>query len=316
MTSTLMQPLPNITEEAASVANAALPEGAGLSEGVTLLEVMTQLAYRKWLIAKITAGAVLAGAVLIVVLPVRYTASTDILPPRQTQSASELLLGQITNGSLGSLAGMSQSGGLGLKSPDDLYMGLLKSRPVADAIIRQFDLERMYRCRDMTAARQKLADNTTVMSEKSGLISVAATDKDKNRAAALANAYTEQLRALTQSLAVTEASQRRLFYEEQLKGAKNELVKAEYGFQQVQQTKGVVQPDAQAKALIESLASLRAQVVAKQVEVQAMRSYSTERNPDVQLAENQLSSLQAQVSRLELRNHASYPYNPSDLSIE
>lgn len=313
MTSTLIQPLANTAEEATPAASGTLSTGSGLNEGATLIETITQLAYRKWLIAKITAGAVLAGAILAFVLPVRYTATTEILPPRQTQSASELLLGQIANANLGSLAGIAQSSGLGLKSPSDLYIGLLKSRPVADAIIRQFDLQRVYRSRDMTAARQKLADSAAVASEKSGLISVSITDKDKNRAAEMANAYTEQLRVLTQSLAVTEASQRRLFYEEQLKRAKDDLVKAEYSFQQVQQKKGVVQPDAQAKALIESLASLRAQIVAKQVEVQALRSYSTERNPDVQLAENQLSSLQAQVSRLELRNHSSYP---SDLSIQ
>ena len=91
--------------------------------------------------------------------------------------------------------------------------------------------------------------------------------------------------SLPKSIAVTEASQRRLFYEEQLKQANDALVAAELAFQQVQQRKGLVQLDAQAKAMIESLALLRAQVAAKEVEVQALRSYSTEHNPDVELAE-------------------------------
>jgi capsule polysaccharide export protein KpsE/RkpR len=155
----------------------------------------------------------------------------------------------------------------------------------------------------MTAARQGLATNTVVTSEKNGFISVSVTDKDKKRVAEMANTYTDQLRTLTKTLAVTEASQRRLFYEEQLKQAKEALVAAELAFQQVQQQKGLVQLDAQAKAMIESLAALRAQVAAKRVEVQALRSYSTEQNPDVQLAERELTSLQAEESRLEQSNH-------------
>jgi uncharacterized protein involved in exopolysaccharide biosynthesis len=101
---------------------------------------------------------------------------------------------------------------------------------------------------------------------------------------------------------VTEASQRRLFNEDQLKQAKDALVSAELAFQQVQQQKGLVQLDAQAKAMIEGLAALRAQVAAKQVEVQALRSYSTEHNPDMQLAERELASLQAEETRLEQRS--------------
>jgi uncharacterized protein involved in exopolysaccharide biosynthesis len=121
----------------------------------------------------------------------------------------------------------------------------------------------------------------------------------------MANAYTDQLRILTKTLAVTEASQRRFFYEEQLKQAKEALVASELAFQQVQQQKGLVQLDAQAKAMIEGVAVLRAQVAAKQVEVETRRSYSTEQNPDVQLAERELTSLQAEETRLAQNNHSS-----------
>jgi tyrosine-protein kinase Etk/Wzc len=156
----------------------------------------------------------------------------------------------------------------------------------------------------MTAARKELADNTVITSEKKGFITVSVTDKDKKCVAEMANAYTDQLRILTKTLAVTEASQRRVFYDEQLQEARETLLAAELAFQQVQQQKGLVQLDAQAKAMIEGLAALRAQVAAKQVEVQTLRSYSTEQNPDVQLAERQLTSLQAEEARLEQGNHS------------
>jgi capsule polysaccharide export protein KpsE/RkpR len=193
---------------------------------------------------------------------------------------------------------------LGLKNPNDIYVGLLTSRPIADAIIQKFSLAKVYHARDMTDARKKLAGYTGVTSEKNGFISVSVTDKDKKRVVEMANAYTDELRILTKTLAVTEASQRRLFYEEQLKQAREALLTAELAFQQVQQQKGLVQLDAQAKAMIEGIAALRAQVAAKQVEVQALRSYSTEQNPDVQLAERELTSLQAEESRMEQSNHS------------
>jgi tyrosine-protein kinase Etk/Wzc len=290
-------------ESEATEARISIPQTSH-SDEVSLLEVLTQLAYRKKLIAKITGTAILVGLVVAFVLPVRYTATTKLMPPQQTQSSAALMMSQLTAAGGGSLAALA-GGSLGLKSPNDIYIGLLTSRTIADSIITRFDLAKEYRSRDMTEARKDLADFTQVTSEKNGFISVSVTDKDKKRVAAIANAYTEELRTLTKTLAVTEASQRRFFYEDQLKQAKDSLLAAEVAFQQVQQNKGLVQLDAQANAMIEGLAALRAQVTAKQVEVQALRSYSTERNPDLELAERELATLQSEVSQLEQRNHTS-----------
>lgn len=272
-------------------------------DNVGLLDVLTQLVYRKWLIAMITGMAILVGFILCFALPVRFTATVRIMPPQQTPSSAAMMMNQLAGSNSASLAAIA-GGGLGLKNPNDIYVGLLTSRPIADAIIQKFDLAKVYHARNMTIARKKLARYTEVNSAKNGFIAISVTDKDKRRVADMANAYTDQLRILTKTLAVTEASQRRLFYEEQLKQAKEELVAAELAFQQVQQQKGLVQLDAQAKAMIEGISALRAQIAAKQVEVQALQSYSTEKNPAVQLAEQELTSLQAEESRLEQSNHA------------
>jgi uncharacterized protein involved in exopolysaccharide biosynthesis len=278
-------------------------QAPGDGHEVSLIDVLIQLAYRKALIAKVTGLAVLAGVVLAFVQPARYTAMTKIMPPQQTQSSVSMMMTQLTSAGGSPLAALAGSG-LGLKNPNDIYIGMLTSRPVADAIIQKFGLAKVYHARDLTQARHELAGYTEVISEKNGFITVSVTDKSKKRVAEIANAYTDQLRILTQTLAVTEASQRRLFYEEQLKQAKDALVAAELAFQRVQQQKGLVQLDAQAKVMIEGISAIRAQIAAKQVEVQALRSYSTERNPDVQLADQELSSLQAEKERMEQNNHA------------
>jgi uncharacterized protein involved in exopolysaccharide biosynthesis len=292
-----------LNETEATVDGVSSAETPGKDHEVSLIDFLTQLAYRKWLIAKVTGIFVLAGVVLALVQPVRYAATTRITTPQQTQSAASMMMNQLAGSGGGSLAALA-GGGLGLKSPNDIYVGLLTSRPIADAVIKKFGLMQEYHAKDMTTAREKLAGHVEVTSEKNSFIAISVTDKDKKRVAEMANAYTDQLRILTQSLAVTEASQRRLFYEEQLRQAKDALVAAELAFQQVQQQKGLVQLDAQAKSMIEGIAALRAQVAAKQVEVQALRTYSTERNPDVQLAERELASLQAEEASLEQSKHS------------
>jgi uncharacterized protein involved in exopolysaccharide biosynthesis len=299
-----------MTEQNAHISGAgteldeALFPGAGNADlEVSVIDILTRIAERKWLVAKVTAIAMAAGVILSFLLPVRYTAVTKLMPPQQTQSTAMLMMSQLMGGGAGSLAAMA-GGGLGLKNPNDIYIGLLKSRPVADAMIHNFGLMDVYRSRDMTAARKKLADSTEITSEKSGFLSVSVTDKDKKRAAEMANAYTGQLRILTKTVAVTESSQRRLFYEDQLQQAKESLVQAEVSFQQVQLNKGLVAPNAQAAMMIESLATLRAQVAAKQVELASLLSYSTDRNPEVQLARQELSSLQAEAAGMEQRDHS------------
>jgi tyrosine-protein kinase Etk/Wzc len=274
------------------------PENA--SQGPGMLDLLTGLALRKWTIAKITGVAMLAAIVVSLLLPVRYTAMVEILPPRQTPSESSILSAQLANLQAASLGG-GVSGALNLlRNPDEIYLGLLGSRPVADSLIHEFDLVTLYKARDMATARLDLARDTKIITDtKSGFITVSVTGRDRDQVAKIANAYIEQLRGLTQSLAVTEASQRRLFYEEQLKHTQDALVSAEYSFQQVQQKKGVVQPDAQTRMLITGIADLRAQIAEKQVQLEMLRSYSTEHNPEVELAENQLSSLEGQVRKLE-----------------
>jgi len=269
--------------------------------GLDIIQGLTWLARHKRPIAVVTGTATLVGLLYGWSLPNQYEAKTQIMPPKQTQSTTTFLNTQLGGGSLGEMAG----GGLGLKDPNAIYVGLLKSRPIADAIIERFGLINVYHAGDMTAARARLAGSTTVVSEKSTLISISVTDKDKRLAAEIANAYTEQLQTLSKAISYTEASRRRLFFRDRLQEAKEDLVAQESAFQQLQQSKGLIDPDAQAHIIIGSVAGVRGQIAAREVELQMLRSYSTESNPDVQLAVRELSALEAEASRLEQNNSKS-----------
>ena len=119
-----------------------------------------------------------------------------------------------------------------------------------------------------------------------------------DKAAEIANGYIDEFRKLSANLAITEASQRRIFFQQQLKEAKENLAAAEEAMKGTEQSTGVFQIDSQTRVLIESAAALRAQIVAKEVQIQGMRSYATEDNPEIFEAKQQLAALQAQLARL------------------
>ena len=266
---------------------------------VSLLDIAVLLVRNKGFILRFVLGAVVVAIVLSFVLPVSYEAQVVLLPPvGQNSSIASALLGQMGNfGPLGSLSAVA--GGLGMRTPTDMYVSFLKSRTVEDATIQRFGLMAEYREKRLSDARKAFERRTTVVAgQKDGLIRITVEDHDAKRAAELANGYVEEFRKLSASLAITEAARRRLFFEQQLQPAKEQLAAAEEAMRKTEQSTGVLQIDSQARALIESTAVLRAQVVAKEVQIQGMRSFATEDNPELVLAKQQLAALQSQLEHL------------------
>jgi uncharacterized protein involved in exopolysaccharide biosynthesis len=156
-----------------------------------------------------------------------------------------------------------------------------------------------YRARYLSDARKAFEGHVTVDgSGKDGMIHISVEDSNPQRAAELANGYVDQFRDLSQHLAISEASQRRLFFEQELEQAKNNLANAEEALKQTEQTTGVIQPDSQERALIESAAALRAQITAREVQIQGMQTYATGENSQLIQAQQELAGLRAQLAKL------------------
>lgn len=275
------------------------------SEPYSLLaQAIRNMLRRKKTIALITALGTALGIADSLLSPPEYTSTTRIMPPQQAQSSASMLMSQLAgSGAMGNLAAAASGGGISLHNPSDMYVGMLNSRPVADALIQKFDLASDYKTNVLSALRLRLAANTHIKVEKSGFIAISVSDRNGKQAAALANGYTEQLRVLTKNLAVMEASQRELYYEEQLKRANNDLVASQAKLQQMQKKKGIVFLDAQARALIAQLAQLQGEITTKVAQLQAIRSYSTGNNPEVRLLESQIASLREQADQIKNKNH-------------
>jgi tyrosine-protein kinase Etk/Wzc len=260
-------------------------------EEVGLVDLVIVLLERRSLLAKCFVVGTVVGIVIALSLPKLYVASAAIVPQQQP-SLSSSMLSQL--GPLASLVGKD-----GTKTPTDTLIAMIESRTIADAIIDQYDLMRVYGKKRKTDVRTKLWENVSVNAGKDGVIRIKVTDRDPNRSAAIANRYIVELRKMALALVVSEASQRRQFFESELLKAKDDLAGAEMDMRNTQESTGLIKLDDQAKAIIEATARIRGEIAFRQVQLNELRTSGTETNPDVIRSESALKTLQKQLAELE-----------------
>jgi uncharacterized protein involved in exopolysaccharide biosynthesis len=240
-------------------------------------------------------GSLLAGMAALMVsyaMPNIYTSRTVFLPPQHQQSSTTAMLPQL--GAVSALAGLAT----GIKSSADQYLSLLQSSAVTDRLIEEFKLVEVYSVRFRFEAAEELAKNSRIsLGRKDGLITIEVNDENPQRAAALANRYVEELRRLTGQLALTDAQQRRVFFESQLTQSRDRLTKAQQALQSSGFSQGALRADARTSA--EGYARLRAEATAVEVRLQALRSYLADNTPEVREALSAHTALRAQLGKLE-----------------
>jgi len=264
---------------------------------VSVLDLLALLARRRRMLLLGTAAITLCTVVIAFLLPNKFTATTVIMPPQKDNSMAAALLSQASSG-LGMLGSLAQST-LGLKNPNDMQVALIQSRTVEDDLVHSFDLRKVYRDKYESDARKDLGKHTEIDSgQKDGLIRISVTDTNAARAAQMANDYVADYRKLSDGLAVSEASRRRLFFEQELAKESDKLADAEEALATVEQRTGLIEPQGQATAVLQSVAALRSQLAAKEVQVDAMRKFAADENPDLQLAEQELTGLRQQLAQM------------------
>jgi uncharacterized protein involved in exopolysaccharide biosynthesis len=267
---------------------------------VSLVELFGLLQRRKGQLAWVVIITAAISALAVFLWPVTYTAEAVILTPQQAQSSLSSFMGPLAAmAPAGLSSGLGLLSGLGLRNPADLYVGVLESRTIADALITKFKLKDVYDVVDYTRARKRLERNTRIEGGKDSLIRIRVEDHNAARAANLANAYVEELSHSNSRLAFTEAGQRRLFFEEQLTKEKESLAEAEIGLRNTQQATGLVAPAGQAEALLRVDAQLHAEILSRETQLAAMKTFAADENPRLRIVTRELDALQAELNQLE-----------------
>ncbi|MEN9762302.1 MAG: hypothetical protein RI906_2128 [Pseudomonadota bacterium] len=270
---------------------ASVPVHTDDDDEISLLDLLETVAEKLWLLilGPLVVGFAALG-ISFLIAPT-FTARTVIMPPQAQQSAAATLLSSL--GALGGVAGAA----VGIKNPNDQVVALLKSRTLADRMVDRFELMTRYKAKLRQDARKGLETRTRIASGKDGLISIEVDDTSPEVAAQMAGAYIQELYKLMASLAVTEAQQRRVFFERQLKDAKDNMTKAEIALRS-----GGIEADvfkSSPQAAVTAVAQVQAQIAAQEVKLGAMRGYLTEAAPEFKQGITELQALRAQLAKLE-----------------
>jgi len=244
---------------------------------INLLELLMVLVKRKLLIVTITLAAAAVSVGYSLFLPNIYTATARVLPPQRDGGGGFAA-------ALGQLGGLASAVGLGggFSGSAELYVSLLKSRSVADAVIKQLDLMKGFKAETADDARLQYAALVNVKSSaKDGVITITADHKNPEMAAKLASVTIEELGRRSVQLDLAKVSNDRVFLEKRLAVVKKDLIKAEDEMKTFAQQNKAIQVNDQAKATIDGIARLKAELASKEVQLAAKRTFQTDESPEV-----------------------------------
>ncbi len=288
----------------------SIDESALLRREQTSMNFQLLWSERKFLSRAAIYGLLVATLVAFLI-PKRYEAATSLMPP-DDKSGSGLAMAAALAGKLsGGLAGVAGDV-LGLKSSGDLFIGILKSKTVQNDLITKFDLKKVYRKSDWQTARLALASNTTISEDRqSGIITIVVTDRDPQRAAALAAEYVSALNVVVNQLSTSSAHRERVFLEERLAQVKQDMESAEKDFSQFASKNATIDIKEQGRAMVEGATTVEAQLIAAQSELQGLKQIYADNNVRVRSLQARIAELRNQLQRLggkqDVRTDATNP---------
>jgi uncharacterized protein involved in exopolysaccharide biosynthesis len=258
---------------------------------ISLLDLLQTVVENLRLLVVGSLAVGLAALGISFAIPPEYTAKTAFLVPQQQQSSASALIQAL--GSMGGAASLAT----GLRNPGDQYVAFLKSDNLLDAMVERYQLQERYKTKFRVDARKALMENTKATAGKEGIIKLEVDDEDPKFAAELANGYVLELKHLMGRLAITEAQQRRAFFENKLKESRNELAEADKTLRATGITSSTLKSSP--AAAVEVVARLKGAITAQEIKMGSMRGYLTESSPELRQALVELSSLRAQLAKAE-----------------
>jgi capsule polysaccharide export protein KpsE/RkpR len=267
--------------------------------GKTTLEYLQVLWAKRRMLARVAIGALLSSTLIAFLIPSRYESTARLMPPDSQSSSGLALAAAAMSGAAGGGLGGIAGDLLGLKSTSDVFVGILSSRTVQDKLIQQFDLKKLYSISRMDSARKELAQHTGIsVDRKSQIIAITVTDKSPQRAAAMAQAYIDELNRLVAELSTSSARRERIFLEERLKAVNVDLEAAEKDFSQFASKNAAIDVKEQGKAMVEAAATLQGQLIAAKSQYEGLRQIYTDNNTRVRALKARIDELQHELEKL------------------
>lgn len=288
------QPVPELPEKGFPGPS---PEPETRESSHKAIASLTLLWDRRRLLFRVSLYSLFASTLAAFLIPARYESTARLMPP-DNQSGSSLAMAAVMTGAAGGLDGIA-SDFLGLRSTSDVFVGIMGSRTVQDKLIQQFDLKKLYRDRRMEDARKNLANHTGFsVDRKSQIITITVTDKSPQRAAAMAQAYVDELNRMVSELSISSARRERIFLEGRLQAVNQDLESAEKNFSQFASKNTAIDVKEQGKAMVEAAAALQGQLIAAESELQGLKQIYNDNNVRVRSMKARVGELKHQLDKM------------------
>jgi capsule polysaccharide export protein KpsE/RkpR len=237
-----------------------------------------------------------ASTIIVFLIPARYTSTARLMPPDKAGQGLASMVAAVGKG--GDLSSLGTEL-LGVKTSGDLFVGVLKSETVQNALVNKFDLRKLYGEKRYEDARKKLEDRTDVTTDrKSGIITIKVTDRSPQRAAEMAREYVEQLNRVVISLDTGSAHRERVFLESRLKEVQLDLESAEKDFSQFASKNATLDVKEQGRAMIGAAGELEGELIAAQTELEGLRQIYTSNNVRVRSLEARIAEYKRQLQKM------------------
>ena len=270
---------------------------ASPSQKRTAVALLTVLWERRSSLYKATVVGLVLSIIVAFIIPVRYTSTTRLMPPDQSGGGITSILAALTKGS-GELASL---GGelFGLKSSGEVFVGMLHSDTIENAIINKFDLRKVYGDKTWQSARDDLEDKTEIFADrKSGIITIKVSDRSATRASEITREYVNQLDHLVTSLDTSSAHRERVFLEGRLDQVQQDLETAEKEFSAFASKNTALDVKEQGRAMIGAAAELEGQLIAAETTLEGLRQMYTPNNVRVRSMQARIDEYRRQLQKM------------------
>lgn len=247
-------------------------------------------ARRRGILTFVTVAAILSVAAALL-MPRWYRSTASLLPPSEEESA--LGIG-------GFIKGLSVPG---IKLPSqtsaaDVFVAVLESRRIAEALVKRFDLKTRYKSKTLEATLKEFATHRKFKLTDSGTIEFWVEDKSPRRAQEMASALIEELDRFNREVRSNKGRRSREFLAQRLGEARTELAQAENVLARYQSQHKTVALSPEVSSAVETAARLVAQRTALQVRLGVIRSYSRVTTDEERQVLEQIAQLDRQLSAL------------------
>ena len=230
-------------------------------------------------------------------MPKIYESTATILAPDERSIRGLGLASALaTSGVAQAVPGLSMPS---LTPQRDIFVSILKSRSMAQEVVQRFDLQTRYEALFQSDAIRRLSGMTTVTLSKDGVISVEVEETDPQLAAEIANFYVANLDQMLTRFATTEATTERMFIADRLTETERELRRAEEALRQFQETNKVIALQEQARGAAETAAQLKGEIMASEVQLEVMRKFATDANPEVVKLKQRIQEMKRHLSGMQ-----------------